>query len=49
MRWVLCWYGKAAVNRPVAGSIPATAALLEFDIVAGFGRGKLGSNNRIID
>ena len=27
MRWVLCWYGKATVNRPDAGSIPATAAL----------------------
>ena len=26
MRWVLCWYGKAAVNRRDAGSIPATAA-----------------------
>ena len=26
MRWVLCWYGKAAVNRRVAGSIPASAA-----------------------
>ena len=26
MRWVLCWYGKAAVNRPDAGSIPAAAA-----------------------
>ena len=26
MRWVLCWYGKATVNRPDAGSIPATAA-----------------------
>ena len=27
MRWVLCWYGKATVNRPDAGSIPASAAL----------------------
>ncbi len=27
MRWVLCWYGKATVNRRDAGSIPATAAL----------------------
>ena len=27
MRWVLCWHGKAAVNRPDAGSIPASAAL----------------------
>ena len=26
MRWVLCWYGKATVNRRDAGSIPATAA-----------------------
>src|SRR6056297_861187 len=26
MRWVLCWYGIAAVNRADAGSIPATAA-----------------------
>ena len=26
MRWVLCWYGKAAVNRRDAGSIPASAA-----------------------
>ena len=26
MRWVLCWYGKATVNRPDAGSIPAAAA-----------------------
>ena len=26
MRWVPCWYGKAAVNRRDAGSIPATAA-----------------------
>ena len=29
MRWGLCWYGLAAVNRLDAGSIPATAALLE--------------------
>ena len=29
MRWVLCWYGKATVNRPDAGSIPASAALTE--------------------
>ena len=27
MRWVLCWYGKATVNRRDAGSIPASAAL----------------------
>jgi hypothetical protein len=27
MRWVLCWYGKATVNRRDAGSIPATAAI----------------------
>ena len=27
MRWSPCWYGQAAVNRPVAGSIPAAAAL----------------------
>ena len=27
LRWVLCWYGKATVNRRDAGSIPATAAL----------------------
>lgn len=26
MRWVLCWYGNAAVNRADAGSIPASAA-----------------------
>ena len=26
MRWVPCWYGRAAVNRFVAGSIPASAA-----------------------
>ena len=26
MRWVPCWYGRAAVNRFVAGSIPATTA-----------------------
>lgn len=26
MRWVTCWYGSAAVNRPDAGSIPAAAA-----------------------
>ena len=26
MRWVLCWYGRATVNRLVAGSIPAAAA-----------------------
>ena len=26
MRWVLCWYGRATVNRFVAGSIPASAA-----------------------
>ena len=26
MRWVPCWYGRAAVNRPDAGSIPAAAA-----------------------
>jgi hypothetical protein len=26
MRWGLCWYGQAAVNRRDAGSIPATAA-----------------------
>ena len=25
-RWVLCWYGKATVNRPDAGSIPAAGA-----------------------
>ena len=28
MRWVLCWYGKATVNRRDAGSIPAIAAVL---------------------
>ena len=28
MRWVLCWYGKATVNRPDAGSIPAAAAFI---------------------
>ena len=26
LRWVPCWYGRAAVNRFVAGSIPASAA-----------------------
>jgi hypothetical protein len=26
MRWSLCWYRQAAVNRPDAGSIPAAAA-----------------------
>ena len=26
MRWILCWYGKATVNRRDAGSIPAPAA-----------------------
>ena len=26
LRWGPCWYGQAAVNRPDAGSIPATAA-----------------------
>ncbi len=26
IRWVLCWYGRAAVNRFVAGSIPAAGA-----------------------
>ncbi len=26
MRWGLCWYGQAAVNRSDAGSIPASAA-----------------------
>lgn len=26
LRWGPCWYGQAAVNRRVAGSIPATAA-----------------------
>ena len=26
LRWVLCWYVKAAVNRRDAGSIPASAA-----------------------
>ena len=26
MRWVLCWYGRATVNRFDAGSIPASAA-----------------------
>ena len=26
LRWGLCWYGQAAVNRRDAGSIPATAA-----------------------
>ena len=26
LRWVLCWYGKATVNRRDAGSIPASAA-----------------------
>ena len=26
MRWVLYWYGRATVNRFVAGSIPASAA-----------------------
>lgn len=26
LRWVLCWYGKAAVNRLVVGSIPTYAA-----------------------
>lgn len=26
MRWVLCWNGRATVNRFVAGSIPASAA-----------------------
>ena len=26
MRWVLCWYGRATVNRLDAGSIPASAA-----------------------
>ena len=28
--WVLCWYGKATVNRRDAGSIPATAAGYEW-------------------
>ena len=28
MRWVLCWYGRATVNRLAAGSIPASAAAL---------------------
>ena len=27
LRWSPCWYGPAAVNRPVAGSIPAAAAV----------------------
>ena len=27
MRWSPCWYGRAAVNRADAGSIPAAAAL----------------------
>lgn len=27
-RWVLCWYGKATVNRPDAGSIPAAGAFM---------------------
>ena len=27
LRWVPCWYGKTTVNRPDAGSIPATAAV----------------------
>ena len=27
LRWGPCWYGQAAVKRPDAGSIPATAAL----------------------
>ena len=27
MRWPPCWYGRAAVNRADAGSIPAAAAL----------------------
>lgn len=26
MRWGLCWHGQAALNRHVAGSIPATAS-----------------------
>lgn len=26
LRWCLCWYRQAAVNRPYAGSIPAAAA-----------------------
>lgn len=29
LRWGLCWYRQAAVNRPFAGSIPATAAHVE--------------------
>ena len=29
MRWVPCWYGRATVNRFVAGSIPASAAFAE--------------------
>src|SRR5690606_14941797 len=27
-RWVLCWYGRATVNRLVAGSIPAAGAFV---------------------
>ena len=30
LRWVLCWYGKATVNRRDAGSIRATAAAYEW-------------------
>src|SRR5687768_8286255 len=26
LRWGLCWYRQAVVNRPFAGSIPAAAA-----------------------
>ena len=29
VRWGLCWYGPAAVNRLDAGSIPAAAASVE--------------------
>ena len=46
MRWVLCWYGRATVNRLAAGSIPASAAACVLGRAAevpGFQPGEAGS------